>query len=99
MQTIPTNGGTTSCLVRGEGPPLVLLHGFEGNQEVWDGLVPLLCDRWTVITYDQREKGATSFPDASYRMEDLADDFALPVVVHRYLPSSRPVLGVRAEVP
>jgi hypothetical protein len=31
-------------------------------------------------------------------VQDLADGLALPVVVHHYLPRSRPVLSVRAEV-
>jgi 3-oxoadipate enol-lactonase len=76
MELIATNGGMTSCVVRGEGPPLVFLHGFEGDHRVWDDLATMLSDRFTVIAYDQREKGATTFSDESYTMEDLADDFS-----------------------
>jgi 3-oxoadipate enol-lactonase len=76
MALAATNGGITSYAIDGDGPPLVLLHGFEGTQRSFADIAPLLRDDWTVITYDQREKGDTVFPDQSYAMADLADDLA-----------------------
>lgn len=38
--------------VRGNGPALVLLHGWGLNLRVWDGLAAALCDRFRVIAVD-----------------------------------------------
>jgi pimeloyl-ACP methyl ester carboxylesterase len=40
--------------VRGEGPPLVLLHGNAGDAEVFQFIVEPLAEHYTVITYDAR---------------------------------------------
>lgn len=36
----------------GVGPPLVFLHGYPDNLQVWAQLVPRLADRWTCIAFD-----------------------------------------------
>lgn len=36
----------------GAGPPLVLLHGYPDNLQIWNKLVPRLADRFTVIAFD-----------------------------------------------
>jgi pimeloyl-ACP methyl ester carboxylesterase len=36
----------------GSGPPLVLLHGYPDNLQIWSRLAPLLVDRFTVIAFD-----------------------------------------------
>lgn len=38
--------------VRGNGPDLVLLHGWALNLRVWDGLAAALCDRFRLIAVD-----------------------------------------------
>jgi len=38
--------------VRGDGPALVLLHGWGLNVRVWDGLTAALCDRFRIIVVD-----------------------------------------------
>ena len=43
----------------GTGAPLLLIHGAEGSRRSFDRLVPLLADRFSVITYDQRDCGET----------------------------------------
>ncbi|MET9486627.1 alpha/beta hydrolase [Nocardia sp. NPDC006630] len=40
--------------VRGDGPPLVLLHGNTGDGDVFQFLAAPLAQRYTVITYDAR---------------------------------------------
>ncbi|OBF37321.1 short chain dehydrogenase [Mycobacterium sp. ACS1612] len=61
-----------------EGPPLVLVHGWPDSHFLWDGVVPLLADRFRIIRYDNRGVGKSSVPTAvsSYTMADYADDFA-----------------------
>jgi 3-oxoadipate enol-lactonase len=76
---IEANGLSIGCSVRGSGPPLVLIHGAEAGREMFDALVPELCARFTVVTYDQRDTGATrdlTVPPRDYGLADLGDDLA-----------------------
>jgi NAD(P)-dependent dehydrogenase (short-subunit alcohol dehydrogenase family)/pimeloyl-ACP methyl ester carboxylesterase len=60
------------------GPTIVLVHGWPDSHVVWDGVVPLLADRFRVIRYDNRGVGKTSVPKpvSAYTMACYADDFA-----------------------
>jgi pimeloyl-ACP methyl ester carboxylesterase len=53
------DGTLTAYDVTGEGPALLLIHGAEGSRRSFDRLVPLLANRFTVVTYDQRDCGET----------------------------------------
>ncbi|MGH3263275.1 MAG: alpha/beta fold hydrolase, partial [Trebonia sp.] len=61
-----------------EGPTVVLVHGFPDSHVLWDGVVPLLAERFRVIRYDNRGVGLSSAPKpvSAYTMERFADDFA-----------------------
>lgn len=67
-------------------PPMVLVHGYPDNQEVWEKIIPALLKNFYVITYDVRGAGRSSVPKkvASYRLPQLADD--LETVVNRVIP-------------
>src|SRR5690242_13725066 len=60
------------------GPTVVLVHGWPDSHAVWDGVVPLLADRFRIIRYDNRGVGKTSVPKpvSAYRTACYADDFA-----------------------
>ena len=60
------------------GPTVVLVHGFPDSHVLWDGVVPLLAERFRVIRYDNRGVGMSAAPKpvSAYRMERFADDFA-----------------------
>jgi NAD(P)-dependent dehydrogenase (short-subunit alcohol dehydrogenase family)/pimeloyl-ACP methyl ester carboxylesterase len=60
------------------GPTVVLVHGWPDSHHVWDGVTPLLQDRFRVIRYDNRGVGKSSVPKpvSAYRMARYADDFA-----------------------
>lgn len=61
----------------GDGPPLILLHGGEGDSGMFREIMPYLAKSFLTITYDQRGCGGTTTTDTSdYRLEDLADDAA-----------------------
>src|SRR5437016_14306344 len=36
----------------GSGPPMILLHGYPDNLQIWSELVPRLADRFEVIAFD-----------------------------------------------
>jgi NAD(P)-dependent dehydrogenase (short-subunit alcohol dehydrogenase family)/pimeloyl-ACP methyl ester carboxylesterase len=61
-----------------DGQTLVLVHGWPDSHVVWDGVVPLLADRFHIVRYDNRGVGKTSAPKpvSAYAMARYADDFA-----------------------
>ena len=51
MESLP--GGRRLRVARlGSGPPLVLLHGYPDNLQIWSGLAPLLARHFEVIAFD-----------------------------------------------
>ncbi|MFI9010064.1 alpha/beta fold hydrolase [Actinosynnema sp. NPDC053489] len=65
-------------------PTVVLVHGYPDTHRVWDGVVPVLAERFHVVTYDVRGAGASSAPRglAAYRLPVLARDlFAVVAAV------------------
>ncbi|MBV9515557.1 MAG: SDR family oxidoreductase, partial [Mycobacteriaceae bacterium] len=73
-----------------DGPTVVMVHGWPDSHALWDGVVPLLADRFRVITYDNRGVGPSSSPKqyTEYTVERLADDVA--AVIDEVSPN-RPV--------
>ena len=61
-----------------DGPTVVLLHGWPDSHVLWDGVVPLLADRFRIIRYDNRGAGKSSVPKgvSAYSMARFSDDFA-----------------------
>lgn len=47
-----SNGKHLRIARLGHGPPIVLLHGYPENLQVWSHLAPLLADRFEVIAFD-----------------------------------------------
>lgn len=81
---IRTGAGVTSFRADGAGPPLILLHGLQVGQELFDGLRVHLRSSFTVISYDQRDRGDTVFDPSPYTTDDLADDLAALIVALGY---------------
>jgi NAD(P)-dependent dehydrogenase (short-subunit alcohol dehydrogenase family)/pimeloyl-ACP methyl ester carboxylesterase len=73
-----------------EGPTVVLVHGFPDSHVLWDGVVPLLAERFRIIRYDNRGVGLSSVPKpvSAYTMARFADDFT---AVTGELSPGRPV--------
>ncbi len=63
-------------LSEGNGPAVVLSHALGADMSMWDGVVPLLMDEYTVFRYDARGHGQSDAPPGPYTMEMLADDAA-----------------------
>lgn len=74
------DGVTLACREEGdpEGPTVVLVHGWPDSHALWDGVVPLLADRFRVIRYDNRGVGGSGAPKATsaHAMARYADDLA-----------------------
>ncbi len=72
------------------GVTVVLAHGWPDSHVLWDNIVPLLTDRFRVITYDNRGAGQSTAPGnyQAYAMAHFAEDFAAVIDA---LSPSRPV--------
>jgi len=58
----------------GDGPPLVLQHGWPQHWYAWRALFPILANRFRVICPDMRGFGWTDAPAGGYDKEGLAED-------------------------
>jgi len=63
----------------GEGPPLLLLHGYPQNRFMWSRVAPILARRFTVVCPDLRGYGDSAKPAAgpeshSYSFRAMAAD-------------------------
>ena len=62
----------------GDGPDVVLLHGFTSNLAMWmfSPLLPALSTKFRVTSYDLRGHGMTDAPPSGYTSAEMARDFA-----------------------
>lgn len=55
-------------------PPIVFIHGFPFNSEMWNPQAEAVKSRFRVITYDVRGHGRSEVGDGQYTMELFVDD-------------------------
>lgn len=67
MDRIEVGDLNISVSVAGDGPPVVLLHGFACGKRMWLHQIRALKQRFRVIAYDQRGHGRTDAPTAAQR--------------------------------
>ena len=60
----------------GEGPPLVLLHGWPLNSREWRHQIDNLSDEFTVVAWDTPGCGRSSDPPETFRLPEYADCLA-----------------------
>ncbi len=58
----------------GEGPPLLLMHGWPQTWYAWRMLMPVLARGFQVIVPDQRGTGLSAKPEGGYDTATLAGD-------------------------
>jgi pimeloyl-ACP methyl ester carboxylesterase len=72
---IPSHdGGALHLLERGEGRPIVLLHGITLQGSIWSPQLHLLADHHRVIACDLRGHGRSEAGDEKYGLASLAND-------------------------
>ncbi len=60
--------------IEGAGPPLFLIHGIGAARDAWRFMVPILRERFTVISYDLRGHGTSPVPNDPFGLDDLVAD-------------------------
>jgi pimeloyl-ACP methyl ester carboxylesterase len=73
---VEVNGVRLHCMVEGEGPLVLLLHGFPETSRAWRKQIPALAKHFRVVAPDLRGYGASDKPKgiAAYRTSVVADD-------------------------
>lgn len=73
---VQANGIRQHVLIGGDGPPLLLVHGWPENWYAWRFLMPTLAQDYTVVAVDQRGIGLTEKTPGGYDSATLASDLA-----------------------
>jgi len=73
-KSLPVNGITMTYRDIGEGPSLVLLHGFTGTGEVWNPYLEKLSSSNRLIVPDLRGHGRSLNPSGKFTHKELAQD-------------------------
>jgi pimeloyl-ACP methyl ester carboxylesterase len=60
----------------GNGPPVMLLHGFVGVSREWRREIEEVSDEFTVVAWDAPGSGGSSDPPDTFRLADFADCLA-----------------------
>ena len=76
---VETSGATIEGVRGGEGPPVLLLHGYPQTHAMWHLVAPLLAESFTVVATDLRGYGDSSKPEsgedhAGYSKRAMAAD-------------------------
>lgn len=72
--TLAANGARFHVARHGEGPPLLLLHGWPEFWLTWEPVMQRLGDRFTLIAPDLRGFGASDKPDGPHGAAEHAAD-------------------------
>jgi pimeloyl-ACP methyl ester carboxylesterase len=64
------------AVVGGDGPPVLLIHGWLGSWYYWRLVMPALAQDFSVIAVDQRGIGLSNKPEEGYDTGTLANDLA-----------------------
>lgn len=76
VQEIATNGTTLHVRSGGQGPAVILLHGFGDTGDMWAPVAAVLMRDHTVVVPDLRGMGLSAHPDTGYTKKNQAVDIA-----------------------
>jgi pimeloyl-ACP methyl ester carboxylesterase len=75
-QEIKTNGTTLHVRIGGQGPAVVMLHGFGDTGDMWAPAAAALLRNHTVVVPDLRGIGMSMHPEQGYTKKNQAVDIA-----------------------
>src|SRR6516164_7140179 len=76
MQRARIDGIELAYELRGSGSPLVMIHGAQGDQTMFNDLASRFAEHFRVLTFDQRGSGLSEKPHTAYTIALLADESA-----------------------
>jgi pimeloyl-ACP methyl ester carboxylesterase len=78
MATINRDGVGIYYETHGEGPPLLLSHGYSATSQMWAGQIEPLSRHFTLIVWDMRGHGRSDYPEdlAAYSEAATVGDMA-----------------------
>jgi pimeloyl-ACP methyl ester carboxylesterase len=71
---VDAGGLRTHVALAGEGPPVLLMHGWPQHWYLWRDVIPVVAPHARVIAPDFRGFGWTEIPESGYEKTQLADD-------------------------
>ena len=79
QRRIETSGTTINLVTAGDGPPLLLLHGYPETHIMWHKVAPKLASDFTVVVPDLRGYGDSGKPQGdpehlNYSKRAMAQD-------------------------
>lgn len=80
-RTIETQGAAIFARLGGNGPPLLLLHGYPQTHVMWHKMAPALAEHFSLVIADLRGYGQSSCPETdadhlTYSKRAMAQDMA-----------------------
>jgi len=78
MARLDRDGVAIHYEVHGQGPPILLSHGYSATCRMWDGQIAVMKDRYKVIVWDMRGHGESDYPAdaAAYSEAATVEDMA-----------------------
>ena len=76
VRNIKTSGAAIHVRYGGQGPAVVLLHGFGDTGDMWAPVATALCKDHTIVVPDLRGMGLSSHPRGGYDKKTQAQDIA-----------------------
>ena len=73
-RTVAANGVNLHVAEAGDGPPLLLVHGWPQHWWIWRHVIPTLAERYRVLAPDLRGHGWSDAPPGDYAKATFAAD-------------------------
>jgi len=92
MATLDRDGVAIHYEVHGQGPTVLLSHGYSATCRMWDGQITALKDRYQIIVWDMRGHGKSDYPTdpAAYSESATVADMA---AILRTCGAQRAIIG------
>jgi pimeloyl-ACP methyl ester carboxylesterase len=68
--------------VHGQGPAILLSHGYSATCRMWDGQIAALRDRYQIIVWDMRGHGQSDYPSDPNAYSEAATVADMAAILH-----------------
>ncbi|MCQ4209955.1 alpha/beta fold hydrolase [Streptomyces longispororuber] len=97
LRRVPANGIDLNVALAGDGPAVLLLHGFPHSWQLWTDVIDSLAGQYRVIAPDLRGAGGSTRARDGYDAGTLADD--AEALLGALGETSAAVVGIDAGTP